>query len=465
MNAVAKLAASQLAPDVVRQVVRQKTIAGWLQEAGLRAVHLGLFDASGVLRSKRLAPTGARRAFEEGWSFIDAIQWWSPDDTVWRQAGTASQRAVVDPGSGRPYPFASDAAVFLAEFAPPLCELSPRYQLLRMTERAEAAGVRCRVGWEFECIVLEGGTPSGGTSSVIERSGPATPAMESNHCWSALTPAIEDATLGALVETLGGGEVPVDHVCSELGPGCLEIAIAPEDAVRSADSAALAKLYTKAHFAREGRRATFMAQLGPGFPGLGGHPSLSLHSTVDGTPLLCDEAGVLSKTGSQAIAGIVALLPEMMAMAAPYPNSYRRFGPGNWAPRTATWGVGTYSCALRAVVDHPESARLELRIPGADTSPHHCLAMFLGAALWGIEERLDPPPAVIAPADGRDTAAAPALPRDLVEAADRFEDSATARALFGPLFVEHYTAARRAEAAACHRFVSLEERERYVDYV
>ena len=32
-------------------------------------------------------------------------------------------------------------------------------------------------------------------------------------------------------------------------------------------------------------------------------------------------------------------------------------------------------------------------------------------------------------------------------------------------FVEHYAAARRAEAAACHRFVSLEERDRYVDYV
>jgi len=465
MTTDAELGTAQLAPGVVRKAVRERTIAGWLQQAGLRTVHLGLVDASGVLRSKRLAPTGARRAFEEGWSFIDAIQWWGPDDTVWREAGTASRPAMVDPTSGRPYPFASDAAVFLAEFAPPLCELSPRYQLLRMVERAEAAGFGCGVGWEFECIVLEGGTPSGGEAPLTERGHPAVPAMEANRCWSALTPAIEDGTLDALVETLGRGGVPVDHVCSELGPGCLEIALAAEGALRSADSAALAKLYTKAHFAREGRRATFMAQLGPGFPGLGGHPSLSLHSTVDGAPLLCDEPGVLSKTGAQAIAGVVALLPEVMAMAAPYPNSYRRFGPGNWAPGTATWGVGNYSCGLRAVVDHPESARLELRIPGADTSPHHCLAMFLGAALWGIEERLDPPPAVVVPADGRDAAGESALPRDLVEAADRFEDSATARELFGPLFVEHYAAARRAEAAACHRFVSLEERERYVDYV
>ena len=451
----------QLGPDVVREAVRDRAVGAWLQEAGLRTVHLGLFDASGVLRSKRLGPDAARRAFEEGWSFIDAIQWWGPDDTVWRAAGAGSQPAAIDPASGRPYPFAEDAALFVAEFAPPLAELSPRYQLQRMVDMAGDAGLGVRAAWEFECIVLA----HRDTHAVAERPAPLAPAMEVNRCWSSLTPAIEEGALGRLVDTLTAGAVPVDHVCAELGPGCLEIATSPEDAVRSADSAALGKLYTKASFARDGRRATFMAQLGSGFPGLGGHPSLSLHSAIDGAPLLCDEAGVLSKTGGHAIAGVMALLPELMVMAAPYPNSYRRLGPGNWAPSTATWGVDNYSCALRAVLSHSESARLELRIPGADTSPHHCLAMFLGAALWGIEERLEPPPAVMAPADGRLADDGPPLPRDLLHAADRFECSAAARTLFGATFVQHYAAARRAEAAACHRFVSTEEQERYVDYV
>jgi glutamine synthetase len=451
----------RFAPDVVQDAVREGGVSGWLQDAGVRRVHLGLFDSSGVLRSKRLEAEAARRAFEEGWSFIDAIQWWGPDDTVWRQAGAGSQPAGVDLASGRPYPFAADAALFLAEFAPPLCELSPRHQLQRMVAMADAAGLGVRAAWEFECIVLE--QPD--ALSATERNTLPRPAFDANHCWSALTPALEDDALGRLIDTLTAGAVPIDHVCAELGPGCLEIATAPEDAVRSADSAALAKLYTKAWFGAAGRRATFMAQLGSGFPGLGGHPSLSLYSPVDGRPLLCDEAGVLSKVGGQAIAGVVALLPELMAMVAPYPNSYRRLGPGNWAPTTATWGVGNYSCALRAVLHRPESARLELRIPGADTSPHHCLAMFLGAALWGIEERLDPPAPVMAPADGRGARDTPALPRDLLEAADRFESSAAARQLFGPPFVEHYAAARRAEAAACHRFVSTEERARYMDYV
>jgi glutamine synthetase len=463
-GAEAKSKGNPLGREVVRQATQEKSVADWLRHSGLRCVHLGLVDASGVVRSKRLEPTAARRAFEEGWSFIDAIQWWTADDTLWHQTAAMSQPAAVDPGSGRRYPFATDAAFFLAEFAPPLCELSPRFQLLRMTELAEAAGLDVAVGWEIECIVLQPDDAEG-TGSITRRDDSVVPAMGVNRCWSALTPAIEDEALGGLVHTLTAGDVPVDHVCAELGPGCLEIATAPEDAVRSADSAALAKLYTKAHFARENRRATFMAQLGPEFPGLGGHPSMSLCSAVDGAPLLCDEPGVLSKTGAHAIAGIVALLPELFAMAAPYPNSYRRFGPGNWAPTTATWGVGTYSTALRAVLDHPGSARLELRIPGADTSPHHCLAMFLGATLWGIEERLELPPPVIAPADGRHAPGAARLPRDLVEAADRFSASTTARELFGAAFVEHSAAARRAEAAACHRFVSSDERNRYVDYV
>jgi glutamine synthetase len=208
-----------------------------------------------------------------------------------------------------------------------------------------------------------------------------------------------------------------------------------------------------------------MAQLGPEFPGLGGHPSLSLHSVVDGKPLLCDDAGVLSKTGASAVAGVVALLPELLALVAPYPNSYRRFGPGNWAPSTASWGEDNYSCALRAVTADARTARLELRIPGADVSPHHALAMFLGAALYGVEERLDPPPPVVAPLDGRQVSEAAALPHDLVTAAERFAQSDVARELFGDEFTAHFASSRRAEAAACHRFVSPDERARYVAQV
>ena len=331
------------------RAVADRQVAVWLDEVGVQIVHLGVFDASGVLREKTLTAPAAARGFERGWSFIDAIQWWGPDDRVRPGAnpGAVSHPASVDLRSGRAYPFGpKGSALFLAEFTQPLNQLSPRHQVERMVERAAELGVEARVGWEFECIVLEEDM---------------RPAMADNRCWSASTMATEADRIAELIETLDAGEVPVDHICAELGPGCLEIAIGPEAALRSADSAALAKIYTRAHAAARSERATFMAQLGEGFPGLGGHPSLSLHSAIDGSPILTDGPGVLSKVGRAAIAGTMELLPELLAMAAPTPNSYRRFGPGNWAPTTPTWGMGNYSCSLRVVADDPDTARLELR--------------------------------------------------------------------------------------------------------
>ncbi len=438
--------------------VERRSVARWLEEQELSAVHLGLIDASGTVREKRLGPAAATRAFEQGWAFIDAIQWWDADDRTWRAGGSTDGAATVDLTSGRGYPFEPRAGLFLADFTGALAELSPRRQLQRMVERAAACGLVCEVGWEFELIVLEEADLDGRSGRDLR------PAMGDNRCWSALTPAVEADAIAGLCETLAAADVPVDHCCTELGPGCLELATEHRPALRSADDAALAKLHTKAFYARRGQTATFMAQLAEEFPGLGGHPSLSLRSASDGRPLIDDGTGALTPLARAAVAGVVTLLPELLVMAAPVPNSYRRFGPGNWAPSTATWGPGNYSCALRVVHAGPDS-RLELRIPGADTSPHLCLAMFLGAALWGVEHDLEPPPPVIAPADGRGASGAGALPRNLVEASERFGASKEALDLFGPTFVEHYAASRLAEDEACRRFVSVREQRRYLQQV
>jgi glutamine synthetase len=440
--------------DELQRASENGGVRQWLRSADIDTVHLGLFDASGALRQKRLGPDAAAAAFEHGWSFIDAIDWWGPEDEVWRQGGSTHQAAAVDLGSGRPYPFEPRSALFLAEFEGAAAELSPRHQLRRMTDRAAALGLDADLGWEFECIVLEQ-TPDGED---------LRPAMPTNRCWSALTLATEAEVLGGLERTLAGAAIPLHHVCAELGPGCLELALGHRPAGRSADDAALTKLCTKAYFAGRGQTATFMAQLGDGFPGLGGHPSLSFRSTLDGSAALAEHDGTLSKTAGAAIAGVVALLPELLVLATPSPNSYRRFGPGNWAPSTATWGLGNYSCAVRAVTGDPGSTRLELRIPGADTDPHACAAMFLGAAVWGIEHGLEPPGPVQAPHDGRDQPGGHPLPRDLVEAAARFSTSAAARELYGASFVEHHAASRLAEDQACRRFVSAQERERYLHH-
>ena len=449
-----------LDPEQIRVAITQRRIDEWLAAAEIETVHLALLDASGTLREKRLGPGGGVASLRERLGFIDAIQWWDPDDDVWRQGGSEHQGATVDLTSGRPFPFEANSAVFMAEFNGSLAELSPRRQLQRMVERLLEVDLVADIGWEFECIVLES-TRDG----IPWQTDQLRPAMSANRCWSSQTMASEAEMIGGLIGGLTAGDIPIDHVCAELGPGCLELAVAHQSAIRSADNAAWAKVFTKAFFAQRGLVSTFMAQLGDDFPGLGGHPSLSLRSTTSGGPTLMERGGGLSKTALAAIAGITRLLPEFLVMAAPNPNSYRRFGPGNWAPTTATWGIGNYSCALRVVADEPQSARLELRTPGADVNPHLCAAMLLGAAVWGIEQNLEAPPQISAPDDGRQQVTGRALPRDLIEASERFAQSAAAHALFGSEFVSHYAASRMVEARACGRFVSDQERRRYLGNV
>jgi len=450
-------------PGQVAAAIADGNVAAWFSDQGVDVVHLGIIDTSGTLREKRLPAPVAATAFERGWSFIDAIQSWDPADNTFTDDGATHLAARVDAASGRPYPFEPAAATFFSEFTGPPGELSGRRQLERMVDRAAALGIEARVGWEFECIVVDQ------SAADLEASGGVDllPAAPANRCWSALTPAVHAGVISDLTDTLGAADVPVHHTCVELGPGCLEIALQHRPALRAADDGVVAKLCTKALFARRGQTATFMAQLGDEFPGLGGHPSLSLWDT-DGQPLLAGDGQYgLSKTAGAAIAGIVRTLPELLVMAAHTVNAYRRYSPGNWAPRQANWGPGNYATALRAVADRPDEARLELRIPGADTSPHLCLAMMLGAAVWGIERVLEAPPPVVPPMNGRDVVdpGIGRLPRSLLEAAERFERSAVAAELFGAPFVSHFSRSRVAEDAACRKFVAPQERLRYLHQV
>jgi glutamine synthetase len=444
-----------ITPDQLGTARETGRIGALWETHRVSAVHLGLFDASGVLRQKRLSAASAARALEEGWSFIDAVQWWDAADSTWRSAGFRHAPATVDLGSLRPYPFESDALLLLAEFDGALAKCSPRAQLARMVARARAADMVAEVGWEYECIVLED------TGLAGPHTTPPRPAMTVNRCWSARTLAGEADTLRELDALLAAGSVPLDHSCAELGPGCLELATVSTDALRSADEAALAKLYTKAFFDRRGQTATFMAQLGEQFPGLGGHPTVRLRAP-DGTLLGRGSDGQLHQSMAAAIAGVVTLLPELFPMVAATPNSYRRFASGNWAPAAASWGYGNYSCALRVVEEPAGPVRLELRAPGADVSPHHCLAMLLGAATWGVEQDLVPPPPVAPPGDGRFAEGAVRFPRTLAEAVDHFEVSEAACDLFGRTFVSHLSGACRAEDEACRRLVPAGERTRYL---
>jgi glutamine synthetase len=422
-------------------------------------VHVGLFDTLGVFRGKRLPRAAFAQAFAEGWRFIDSLPFWMPDETCFEEKGYVDEAVTIDPGL-RPFPFEPDAALAVADYAGPSAAITPRPLLKAQIAKAAAMGLRVEGGFEFETIYLA----EDGASLRAKGWSDLAPALPHNRCWSAQAPAADADFLTEVSDGLRAAGIDLAHDCMELGPGCVEYCLGPSPLLKAADDAGLFKLFTKAMARRRGMTASFMAQLDAGFPGLCGHLTLSL-TDAKGKPVLHDPAAPdgLSALGRAFLGGIVALTPELMAMFAPTVNAYRRLRPGNWAPRSATWGLGNYSCGVRAVTRTASEARLEFRLPGADVGPHLCAAMMLGAGLWGVERGADPGPAVTG--NGR-LAPAPSgqeLPTSLEDAARRLRASAAARAIFGDAFTDHHASWCAAESAAFHAHVSAYERARYLE--
>lgn len=422
-------------------------------------VHVGLFDFTGAFREKRLSGADHARALKDGWRFIDCLPFWMHDETCFADRAYVDEAVAIEPPL-RPFPFEADAALAVADYAGPSAAISPRPALKAQLERAAEMGFRAVGGFEFETIFLA----EDGASLRAKGWRDMVPALPHNRCWSAQAPAADAAFLADIHDGLVAAGIDLNHHCMELGPGCVEYSLGPSPFLKAADDAALFKIFTKAMARRQGMTASFMAQLDAGFPGLCGHINLSL-TDAKGRPVLHDgkDPHGLSALGRAFLGGIVRLTPELMAMFAPTVNAYRRLRPGNWAPRSATWGVGNYTCGVRLVSRTADETRLEFRLPGADVAPHTAAAMMLGAGLWGIENGADPGPPVAGNGRLAPVAEGQSLPTSLEEAARRLKDSAPARAIFGDAFVDHYAAWCAAEAAAFHAHVSAHERARYLE--
>jgi len=435
-----------------------------LRERGVGTVHVGIFDTDARLRERRMTIGPAEAALRGPYAFPNVIHRWDIAEAVFDGADTfLSEPAAIDPTSGRAFPFEADAALYIADFTGPSADLSPRRLLARQVAKADAMGFAVKAAFECEFTVLAE-TAESLRAKGFDR---MTAFLPENACFASDSAAGWSDLLVGLEAVMARLEIPFHALGTELGPGCVEATLAARDPMGAADDYALFRAFTRAFCRSRGLTASFMAQLGAGFQGLSGHLNLSLADKDTGRPVFADTRARdgLSKTMRHFIGGMLRLLPETTALCTHTANAYRRMVPGNWSPRTPTWGFGNYSVALRVANADAATTRLEFRVPAADTNPHLTLAMALGCGLWGIETKAEPP----APCDGDAREIVPKgfqpLPRTLLEAAQRLKDSATARALFGDRFIEHFAWSRRHEDAVVQRFVSAQERARYLEAI
>ncbi len=432
-----------------------------LEAAGIRTVHIGILDTDSCLRERRMPLAQAIPALRGPYSFPNVVFKWDIGETVYDPTETFQDEAArIDPATGRHYPFESAAALFIADFTGPSADLAPRTLLRRQIERARALGYTVQAAMECEFTVLAE-TAESLREKGYERLRPWAP---DNRCYAGDTAAAYAELVSEIEGIAGRLGIPLYSLGTELGPGCLEATLLAREPLAAADDFALFRSYTKAFCRGRGLTASFMAQLGQGFQGLSGHLHLSLHDS-SGKPAFVDSERPdgMSATMRHFIGGLLQLLPDLTAMCTHTVNAYRRMVPGNWSPRTPSWGFRNYSVAVRAVTGEPSTTRIEFRVPAADTNPHLAMALAIGAGLRGIERRIEPPPPCEGDARGFVPEGLRPLPGTLNEAADRLAASAEARALFGDAFVEHFAMTRRHEDAVLRRHVSAVELARYLE--
>jgi glutamine synthetase len=453
-------------PEQVKTAADARRI---VEERGLTHVKVGIFDVDSVLRAKYMAKPKFFSALEGGFGFCDVVLGWDSNDqlydnvsyTGWHTAYPDAPVRVL-PATCRALPFEGDMLLFLGEFAPPAESICPRGTLRRVLERAAGHGFSVYAACEYEFFVFEE-TPDSVREKGYRNLKPMTPGYFG---YSGLRSSVHGELYKEILATCETMRMPIEGLHTETGPGVLEAAIAVDEALEAADRAALFKTFLKVLAQRRGLMATFMAKWSGSWPGQSGHIHMSLKGK-GGKSVFHDPKAPhgMSKPMRHFVAGQQALMPELLGLVASTVNSYSRLVPGFWAPTNATWGVENRTCALRVIPGSAKSQRVEYRIAAADCNPYLGIAVALASGLWGIEQELELPDAIVGNAYALPPDPASALPATLWEAAQRLKGSAAARALFGDDFVEHFAATREWEEREFRRHVTDWELARYFEII
>ena len=253
----------------------------------------------------------------------------------------------------------------------------------------------------------------------------------------------------------------VDTLIHEVGAGQMEINFYHGDPLNLADEVFLFKRTVREAALRHDMHATFMAKPIAGEPGSAMHVHQSVVRVADGRSLFSREDGEASQEFLWYVGGHQRYLPAVMALLAPYANSYRRIAKFTAAPINTNWGTDNRTVGLRSPVSSPQARRIENRVIGADANPYIALAATLACGYLGIKNRVEPRPECT----GDAYASEHDLPRSLGEALDLLREEKDIAAVLGEAFVHVYTEVKEIEHAEFMKVISPWEREHLLLHV
>jgi glutamine synthetase len=325
-------------------------------------------------------------------------------------------------------------------------EPSPRQVLRAQVARADELGFSPMLASELEFFLFRESYAEAHELHYRDLT-PSVPYILDYHV---LATTYDEPLIREIRNGMKGAGLVVENSKGEAGPGQHEINFRYADAVRTADDHVVYKNGAKEIAHQHGCSITFMAK--PYHTEVGS--SCHIHSSLwrGEESAFAGESDVFRHY----LAGQVACARELAIFFAPTINSYKRFMAASWAPTTLAWGRDNRTCGFR-VVGRGSALRVETRIPGADVNPYLAFAALIAAGLHGIEQELEPPPAVQGNAYESDVER---FPSAMVEAVAALETGTMARSALGDQVVDHYLNYARTEQRLFDQVVTCYERER-----
>ena len=330
--------------------------------------------------------------------------------------------------------------------------VAPRNVLARVVALYRARGWEPVVAPEMEFYLVARNTdPRQPVVPPLGRSGRPAAARQA-YSMSAVDeygPVIDD--IYDFAEAMG---LEIDGILQEGGSGQIEMNLRHGDPVKLADEIFYFKRMIREAARRHDCYATFMAKPIQDQPGSAMHIHHSVVGT-DGNNIFVDAQGEETPAFSHFIGGMQKHLPQVIALLAPYVNSYRRYVPDFAAPINLEWGRDNRTTGLRVPISSTQARRLENRIAGMDCNPYLGIAGSLACGYLGLVNQIEPAEQFKGDAYASDEG----IPRNMAEALDLFAEATEIHEVLHPRFAEIYRSVKDLEYRAFLQEISPWERE------
>ncbi len=437
-------------------------------------VDMMVVDMNGILRGKQLGRDYVTKLYTEGVRLPGSnylLDWTGQNVSAYEYGtsdGDPDYFCKAAPGTLKPVPWARRSAGQViasmedAEGQPHFAD--PRHILKRVVERLADIGLTPVIAIEYEFYLVNQDETS--KERIVPARSPQTNWRASTVNVYGLDDVYDFADLlGEVHDACAMQDIPAETIISEYAAGQFEINLHhSSDALRACDQAIMLEHCIKQVARKHGTIATFMAKPFAESAGSGLHVHVSLLDE-NGRNVMAGEMDKrierpISDTLRHAVGGLLATMPESMAIFAPNANSYRRLRPGTYAPVKGIWGGDNRTLPLRVPGGDAKSARIEHRVSGADANPYLVVAAVLAGMHHGITNKLTPPQATVgdgyAQEDGID------LPVRWPLALQALQDGKILPGYLGEKWLECFHTARSSECDNHHYTIHALDYEWYL---